>query len=70
VTAAAAPLASLPDLWPLATGCIPDGIALGARHDAAGGPALIAVGIASEAPRLHAALAALDRALRVRVGIG
>jgi hypothetical protein len=70
VAAAAAPLASLPDLWPLVAARVPDGIALGARQDAADGPALIAVGIAAEAPRLHAALAALDRAHRVRVGIG
>ena len=51
----------------LATAQLPDGIALGARHDAVAGPALIAVGIATEAPRLHVALAALDRALRAAI---
>jgi hypothetical protein len=45
---------------------VPEGVALGARRDALDGPALIAVGIAAEAPRLHRALADLDRALRVR----
>lgn len=59
----AAPQAALPDLRPLATAVIPQGIALGARHDRAGGPALIALGIAADVPRLHGALAALDRAL-------
>ena len=67
VAAATAPLTELPDLGALLPVCVPDGIALGARHDIAAGPALIAVGIVSELERLHVALAALDRALRAAI---
>jgi hypothetical protein len=69
LTAAAAPLVALPDMRTLAAVPVPDGIALGARRDVAGGPALLALGIEAEAPRLHVALAALDRALRARAAL-
>jgi hypothetical protein len=70
VAAAAAPHVALPDVRVLLGARIPPGISLGVRHDRDAGPALIAVGIAAEAERLHLAVAALDRALRVRAGIG
>jgi hypothetical protein len=69
LTVAAAPLATLPDMRALAAMPVPEGIALGVRRDVAGGPALLAVGIAAEAPRLHVALAALDRALHARAAL-
>jgi hypothetical protein len=69
LTAAAASLATLPDMRALAAVPVPEGIALGVRRDVAGGPALLAVGIAAEAPRLHVALAALDRALQARAAL-
>lgn len=64
VTAAASPVAALPDMRALAAARPPEGIAVGVRHDPANPPALIAVGIAAEAPRLHVALAELDGELR------
>jgi len=67
VAVAAAPKGTLPDMRALAAAPVPEGIAIGARHDAAAGPALIALGIAAEVDRLHLALAGLDRALRARV---
>jgi hypothetical protein len=69
VAAAAAPLDALPDMHALAAVRPPEGIAVGVRHDPAHGPALIAVGIAADAPQLHVALAALDRAVRGRAAI-
>jgi hypothetical protein len=69
LTAAAAPLVTLPDMRALAAVPVPEGIALGVRRDVAGGPALLAVGIAAEASRLHVALAALDRALHPRAAL-
>lgn len=69
VVAASAPKGALPDMRALAAARVPEGIALGARHDPVGGPALVAVGIAADAPRLHLALASLDRALRARAAI-
>ena len=70
VTAAAAPLAAFPGVRALLAARIPAGISLGVRHDRVGGPALIAVGIAADATRLHLAVAALDRTLRARAWIG
>jgi hypothetical protein len=69
ITAAAAPLAALPDMRALAAVPVPEGITLGARHDVAAGPALLAVGIETEVPRLHLALAALERSLRARAAL-
>jgi hypothetical protein len=69
LTAAAAPLAALPDMRAVAAVAVPEGIALGVRRDVAGGPALLALGIEAEAPRLHLALAALDRELGVRAAL-
>jgi hypothetical protein len=69
VTAAAAPLVAFPDVRMLLAARIPAGVSLGIRHDRAAGPALIAVGIAADAERLHLAVAALDRTLRVRATI-
>jgi hypothetical protein len=64
VAAAAAPLPAAPDVRALLRARIPAGIALGVRHDRAAGPALIALGIAADAARLHLAVAALHRTLR------
>jgi hypothetical protein len=69
VVAATAPKGALPDMHALAAARVPEGIAIGARHDRADGPALIAVGIAADAPRLHLALAALDTTLRGRAAL-
>jgi hypothetical protein len=69
IAAAAAPKGTLPDMRALAAARVPDGITIGARHDAAGGPALIALGIAPDAPRLHLALVSLEHGLRVRAAI-
>jgi hypothetical protein len=69
IVAATAQKGALPDMRALAAARVPAGITIGARHDLVGGPALVAVGIAAEAPRLHLALASLDRGLRARAAL-
>jgi hypothetical protein len=69
IVAAAAPKGSLPDMRALAAARVPEGVTVGVRHDPVGGPALVALGIAADAPRLPLALASLERDLRARAGI-
>jgi hypothetical protein len=64
VAGIARPVAALPEPEALLAAPVPDGICVGARH-AASGAALVAVGIAADAPRLRAALDGLARTIRV-----